>query len=75
MQDAISLKGLSEINSLSGIRGRWEIIRQSPITILETGHNEEAILMIVHEITFYSNVHLIWFSKPFCSHAAAGICS
>ena len=45
-----SLSGLRRITSLSGIRGRWEIIRQSPITILETGHNEEAIIMIVEEL-------------------------
>lgn len=59
--DAISLKGLSEINSLSGIRGRWEIIRQSPLTILETGHNEEAILMIVEELKNQFPSHEIQF--------------
>lgn len=61
LTDAISLRGLSEINSLSGIRGRWEIIRQSPITILETGHNEEAILMIVEELKNQFPSHKIQF--------------
>ena len=50
LSESFSLSGLEKINSLSGIRGRWEIIRQSPITILETGHNEEAIIMIVEEL-------------------------
>lgn len=50
LTDASSIKGLSEINSFSGIRGRWEIIRNSPVTILESGHNEDAILMIIEEL-------------------------
>jgi dihydrofolate synthase/folylpolyglutamate synthase len=50
LKDTRTLSGLRRINALSGIRGRWETIHNSPVTILETGHNEEAILMIVDEL-------------------------
>ena len=35
-------KGLLNVINNTGLRGRWEIINQSPKTILDVGHNLEA---------------------------------
>ena len=46
-----TLNALENIPSISGIRGRWEIISyENTSLILETGHNEEAILLILETL-------------------------
>lgn len=39
--DAVST-GLNNVCSLTGLRGRWETIRQNPLVICDTGHNAAA---------------------------------
>lgn len=39
--DAVST-GLNNVCSLTGLRGRWETIRQNPLVICDTGHNVAA---------------------------------
>lgn len=39
--DAVST-GLNNVCSLTGLRGRWETIRQKPLVICDTGHNVAA---------------------------------
>ena len=31
--------GLEHVTQLTGLRGRWQILRQSPMTVCDTGHN------------------------------------
>jgi len=42
--------GLSNIVKLSGLRGRWEIIKQDPTIICDTGHNEDGIRFIIDQL-------------------------
>jgi dihydrofolate synthase/folylpolyglutamate synthase len=43
-------KGLAEVVSLTGLKGRWQILNQKPLTICDAGHNEAGIVNILEGI-------------------------
>jgi dihydrofolate synthase / folylpolyglutamate synthase len=43
-------KGLKQIAKNTGLKGRWQIINNKPLTICDTGHNKEAIKVIIDQI-------------------------
>jgi dihydrofolate synthase/folylpolyglutamate synthase len=43
-------KGLRNVTSLTGLKGRWQQINDSPITICDTGHNEAGITEIINQL-------------------------
>ena len=47
-------KGLMNVVKNTGIRGRWEVFKKSPLTICDTGHNLDAFKEIKKSI---SNIH------------------
>ncbi len=50
-----SLKtGLAEVTSLTGLKGRWQILAGKPLTICDTGHNEPGIIEILDQLKTYS---------------------
>jgi dihydrofolate synthase/folylpolyglutamate synthase len=42
--------GLSHIVSNTGLKGRWQILGYHPLTICDTGHNEDGIRLIIEQI-------------------------
>jgi dihydrofolate synthase/folylpolyglutamate synthase len=44
------LKGLLEVNELTGLKGRWQTLKNSPLTICDTGHNKSGIKEIVEQL-------------------------
>src|SRR4029077_5277974 len=40
------LKGLSRVKKKTGLHGRWEIMHDDPLVVLDVGHNEEGIQQI-----------------------------
>ena len=61
-QEHIKL-GLKNVVQNSGIRGRWEIHRDSPIVILDTGHNIDGVSSNIHQLNSEypkRSVHVIW---------------
>ena len=58
------IEGLSQVNKLSGLRGRWEIIQSSPLTICDTGHNKDGVDMIVKQLQSikhdHQKLHIVW---------------
>ena len=48
-KEAINL-GLANVASLTGLRGRWQTLSHSPLTICDTGHNEDGIRMVVDQL-------------------------
>ena len=55
-------QGLANIRMLTGIRGRWEEIAYSPLTICDTAHNIDGVREVVQQIrqTPWKNLHMIW---------------
>jgi dihydrofolate synthase/folylpolyglutamate synthase len=42
--------GLSHIVSNTGLKGRWQILGYHPLTICDTGHNEDGFRLIIEQI-------------------------
>jgi dihydrofolate synthase/folylpolyglutamate synthase len=42
--------GLEETVTLTGLKGRWQRLNDSPLTICDTGHNEAGIKLIVEQV-------------------------
>jgi dihydrofolate synthase/folylpolyglutamate synthase len=55
-------EGLASVHRLTGFRGRWEVIGEDPLTVIDTGHNLDGIRQVVHQLenTRYRNLHLVY---------------
>lgn len=42
--------GFARVSTLTGLRGRWEIISQNPLTICDTGHNGHGIRYVADQL-------------------------
>lgn len=42
--------GFAHVCSLTGLRGRWEVLSQTPLTICDTGHNAHGISTYVEQL-------------------------
>ncbi|MFH0760093.1 MAG: folylpolyglutamate synthase/dihydrofolate synthase family protein [Bacteroidota bacterium] len=54
--------GLAMVGTLTGFRGRWEIIDENPKTVIDTGHNIDGIRQVVYQLqnSRYKNLHLVY---------------
>jgi dihydrofolate synthase/folylpolyglutamate synthase len=54
--------GISNTVKNTGLMGRWQIIGTNPLTICDTGHNEDGIKMVVDQIknTAYKKLHFVF---------------
>jgi dihydrofolate synthase / folylpolyglutamate synthase len=52
---------LAHTRKLTGLRGRWEIVSQKPLTVFDVGHNEAGILEIVEQLRHmvYRHLHIV----------------
>jgi len=51
-------EGLKNVKSLTGLRGRWEILSKSPLTIADVAHNESGIRMAIEQLNEYPGKRL-----------------
>lgn len=42
--------GFAQVCTLTGLRGRWEVLSQQPLTICDTGHNSHGIRYVVEQL-------------------------
>jgi dihydrofolate synthase/folylpolyglutamate synthase len=54
--------GLKDAAKITGLLGRWQIIGNNPLTVCDTGHNEDGIKMVVGQIknTAYKTLHFVF---------------
>ncbi len=54
-------QALLNVQSLTGLQGRWQTLSEKPLTIADTGHNEDGIKAVLENIKRYtfSNLHFI----------------
>ena len=53
---------LAHVKKLTGLFGRWEVIHEKPLVVLDVAHNQDGIkqlLLQIHEIKF-NHLHLIF---------------
>ena len=62
LNNQLNLEGISNVNEYTGLRGRWEIINNQPLTICDTGHNFDGVQFIVEQLKSYNcdKLHIIW---------------
>ena len=55
-------KGLAHTRSLSGIRGRMEVLQEKPYLVVDTGHNEAGVAAAWEQIGQLAGnqVHIVW---------------
>jgi len=54
--------GLQNVVKNTGLLGRWQVLSENPLTICDTGHNEEGVKELVGQIknTAYNKLHFIF---------------
>ncbi len=56
--------GFAQVCTLTGLRGRWEILNQRPLTICDTGHNSHGIKYVAQQLVKIqnpqSNIHMVF---------------
>jgi dihydrofolate synthase/folylpolyglutamate synthase len=43
-------EGLQNVNRFTGFKGRWQMLSNNPLTICDTGHNEDGIKQVVEQL-------------------------
>ncbi|MCY4225450.1 MAG: Mur ligase family protein [Bacteroidetes bacterium] len=51
--------GLSQVHTLTGLRGRLEILRKTPLTVLDVAHNPAGIAAALDYVTQFGSIHLL----------------
>ena len=54
-------KALRQVKKLTGLHGRWDIIHEHPLVVLDVGHNEDGIKQILRqiELTDHHELHIV----------------
>ena len=52
---------LRQVRTLTGLRGRWEVVGRDPMVVIDVGHNEDGIRQVVEQIgmTPHRNLHIV----------------
>lgn len=61
INDEIIHNALRHAKKITGLHGRWEIVKTSPLVVLDVAHNVDGILQLVRqiELTEHKNLHII----------------
>ena len=53
---------LSSVKELTGLHGRWDMIRQEPMVVLDVAHNEDGIKQLLQQISFtdFEKLHIVF---------------
>jgi dihydrofolate synthase/folylpolyglutamate synthase len=56
-----TMEALQNVKTLTGFKGRWEVLNQEPKTIADTGHNIDGINFIVNQLKSepYHELHMV----------------
>lgn len=54
--------GLGKVKTLTGLKGRWQVLGTEPLIVCDTGHNEAGIAEVVAKIatTTYTNLYIVF---------------
>lgn len=60
-EEAIRM-GFAQVCTKTGLRGRWEIIRTTPLTICDTGHNAHGLHYVGQQLSNYQQgrIHVVF---------------
>lgn len=46
-------QGFARVCTMTGLRGRWEVLSQKPLTICDTGHNSHGLRYVAEQLALY----------------------
>lgn len=49
--DAKTRYALEHVKAITGLHGRWEVIRNNPYVVVDVGHNEDGVKQVLKQIT------------------------
>lgn len=54
-------EGLATVKKNTGLHGRWEVLKKSPLVVLDVAHNADGISQLIHQMeeTEYDKLHVI----------------
>lgn len=57
-----TVSALAKVKTLTGFHGRWDIIRDNPLVVLDVAHNEDGMRQLVSQIVQinFTNLHIIF---------------
>lgn len=54
-------EGFKHLQTLTGLKGRWQVLSQEPLTICDTGHNVDGIRQVVEQLwALQKPVHFVF---------------
>lgn len=55
-------QGIGQVVKQTGLKGRWQVLKTSPLAICDVGHNEEAVAWLMKQIARinYEKLHIVW---------------
>jgi dihydrofolate synthase/folylpolyglutamate synthase len=55
------LQALQHVKKLTGLHGRWEMIHQDPVVVLDVGHNTDGVKQVQKqiELSAYRHLHIV----------------
>jgi len=54
IEDPMIQKALSQVQKITGLQGRWQVIQNKPLVIADTGHNQDGIKEVLENLKRYS---------------------
>ena len=53
--------GLRQVVKNTGLKGRWQVLRQAPKVICDTAHNSDGLKLVLSQLTTekYNNLHMV----------------
>lgn len=54
-------KGIANVVSLTGLKGRWQIIQEKPKVVCDTAHNSQGLALVMQQIKQeqFDNLHIV----------------
>jgi dihydrofolate synthase/folylpolyglutamate synthase len=54
IEETDSINALAQVQKLTGLYGRWQILQEKPLVIADTGHNEDGIKEVLDNLKRYT---------------------
>ncbi|RYD94577.1 MAG: bifunctional folylpolyglutamate synthase/dihydrofolate synthase [Sphingobacteriales bacterium] len=60
--EAAIKSGFSSVRSLTGLMGRWEVLREAPLLVLDVAHNKDGLEQLKKQLRelIYGQLHLVF---------------
>jgi dihydrofolate synthase / folylpolyglutamate synthase len=55
-------RAMKDVTGISGLKGRWQVLGQSPLVICDTGHNKEAVKLLMEQLLQmpFDQLYIVW---------------